>query len=330
MSDNSVTEQHEAIKSEWLTNPDIRSVTASFKTPIGENDFATSLYPKGSGGDKRFVISLNFVDDNFLRDYSLQILAGRNFRPELATDPRRAMIVNESTLKELGIVHPRDALGKVYRMGLNKADGEIIGVVKDFHIASLHNEIEPLVMMYWPGFFNALSVKIQSVNIQQTMAYLEKSWAKFAAEFPFRYQFLDDYVAGLYQVEEQSQRMVGTFSMIAIIIACLGLFGLASFSAEQRTKEMGIRKVLGSSIVGLIQLMTKDFIKLVLVACLIATPAAYYAMSLWLADFAYRIEMSWWIFAVAGGMAMVIAMLTVSWQAIRAALANPVESLRYE
>ncbi len=118
--------------------------------------------------------------------------------------------------------------------------------------------------------------------------------------------------------------------MIAIIIACLGLLGLASFSAEQRTKEVGIRKVLGSSIVGLIQLMTKDFIKLVLLACLIATPAAYYAMSLWLADFAYRIEMSWWIFAVAGGMAMVIAMLTVSWQAIRAALANPVESLRYE
>ncbi|MFQ5641687.1 MAG: ABC transporter permease, partial [bacterium] len=321
MSDNSVTKQYKMIRSEWLTYPRIRGITASMEAPIGENDFETSLYPRGADGKERFGINLNFVDDNYLSHFGLTLLAGRNFSPELSTDAKRAMIVNESTLKKLGIVEPEDAIGKVYRIGLNRIDAEVIGVVKDFHIASLHDEIEPLVMMYWPDFFNAFSVKIRAKDIVETIAYLEESWSKFAPEFPFQYQFLDDYIAGLYQAEEQSQRIVNTFSLIAILITCLGLLGLASFTAEQRTKEIGIRKVLGATVSNITAMLSKDFVKPVLLANLIAWPVAWYVMTKWLQDFAYRIDIGWWIFALAGGLALVIALLTVSTQAIRAALA---------
>ncbi|MFQ5633234.1 MAG: FtsX-like permease family protein, partial [bacterium] len=301
MQDDAVTKKYEVIKNEWLANAGIPGITASMETPIGEDAFVTSLYPKGAEGTERFGINLNFVDGNYLSHFGLTLLAGRNFSPELATDARRAMIVNESTLKKLGIVVPEEAIGKIYRIGLNRIDGEIIGVVKDFHIASLHDEIEPLVMMYWPGLFNTFSVKVRAENLRETLAYLEKSWSKFAPAFPFQYQFLDDYIAGLYQAEEQSQRIVGTFSLIAILIACLGLLGLASFTAEQRTKEIGVRKVLGASITGVISLLSKDFVKLVLLANVIAWPVAWFVMNRWLENFAYRVEIGWWVFALAGG-----------------------------
>jgi putative ABC transport system permease protein len=184
-------------------------------------------------------------------------------------------------------------------------------------------------MMYWPELFNTLSIKIEPNDVSSTLARLEETWSKLSPSFPFEYSFLDESINRMYQAEEKTERIIGTFSMLAILIACLGLFGLASYATEQRTKEVGIRKVLGASVSEIIGLLSNDFVKLVLVANLLAWPIAYFAMNKWLQDFAYRVEIGWWVFALAGGLCCA-TLLTVSTQAIKAALANPVEALRYE
>jgi putative ABC transport system permease protein len=202
-------------------------------------------------------------------------------------------------------------------------------VVRDFHFASLKNAIEPMVIAIrpWRGTF---AIKIAVNEVQQSLAVIEKHWNNISPAYPFNFLFLDESFYSLYQQEQKESRIFTIFAFISIFIACLGLFGLAAFSAEQRTKELGIRKVLGASVSGLAGLLSKDFVQLVLIANLIAWPIGYFAMNKWLQNFAYRIDMSWWVFALAGGLALVIALLTVSTQAIKAALANPVESLRYE
>ena len=230
----------------------------------------------------------------------------------------------------MGFVKAEEALGHKVAIGLDDVEGTIIGVTEDFHIQSLHQEIAPLVMMYWPVLFNTLAIKISPNEISSTLERLEQAWLKLAPNFPFQYSFLDESINSLYQAEEKTERIAGAFSMLAIVIACLGLFGLASYATEQRTKEIGIRKVLGASVAGIVNLLSSDFTKLVIAANFIAWPVTYYAMNKWLQNFAYRIEISWWMFALAGGLALLIALLTVSTQAIRAALANPVEALRYE
>jgi putative ABC transport system permease protein len=203
-------------------------------------------------------------------------------------------------------------------------------VIEDHHISSLHEEIEPLVMIHFPQFFYAMAVKINSENIPQTLSSIEKTWNKFIPEFPFTYSFLDEYIDRLYRGDEQTARIVRTFSIIAIFIACLGLFGLAAFAAERRTKEIGIRKVLGATSSKITLLLSTEFTKWVLVANIIAWPIAYYAMNRWLQGFAYRISIGLWTFVLAAVLAFVIALLTVSYQALKAAIANPVEALRYE
>ena len=185
-------------------------------------------------------------------------------------------------------------------------------------------------MMYWPRLYGALSVRLSSDNIPGALQLLESTWGKFIPDFPFRYEFLDDYIATLYQSEEISQRIIGTFSLLAIFIACLGLLGLASFTAEQRTKEIGVRKVLGSSVPGIIALLNKDFLKLVIVASAIAWPVVWFTMNRWLHEFAYSINISWTTLVLSTGIVLLVALLTVSYQAVRAGLINPVEALRFE
>mgnify|MGYP005725316633 CR=1 FL=1 len=330
MNDESVNKQYDVIKQDWLARPDVKAVTASYKSPIADYGFSTSLYPKGRDGGEQFQINLNFVDYDFINAYGLETLAGRNFSPEFATDPMRTILINEAAMKKLGFTSAEEAVGKIYRLGINKIDGEIIGVVKDFHIASLQEEIKPLVMLYFTEVYSVFSVKIQSADVSETLAALEASWQEFVPEFPFQYRFLDDYINSLYQQEEQTQAMVGVFSGLAVFIACLGLFGLASFSVQKRTKEIGVRKVLGASSRQIAALVSREFLTLVALANLIAWPLAWLATNAWLQNFAYRVEIGWLIFALAGGTALIIALLTVSSQAIKAALSNPVESLKYE
>ncbi|MCG8608376.1 ABC transporter permease, partial [bacterium] len=281
-------------------------------------------------GDERISIEMNFVDYDFIDTFGLQLIAGRNFSSEMITDEKNAFIINETTMKSLGFAEAQEALGKKYLIGVNRIEGAIVGVVKDFHISSLHTTIRPLVMMYWPRLFGAYSVKIRSADINKTLNNLEQIWKKFVPTFPFRYEFLDEYITSLYLNEEKAQDIIGTFSMLAVFIACLGLLGLASFTAEQRTKEIGVRKVLGSSIAGIVNLLNRDFIKLVIYASLIASPAVWFAMNRWLQVFAYRTHLSWVTLAQSTVMVLLVALLTVSYQSIKAALTNPVDSLKYE
>jgi len=268
------------------------------------------------------------VDEAIISTLGLGLIAGRGF-PESWTETQGYVyVINESALRLLGW-QKEEAVGKWIDLPANRM-GKVTGVVKDFHFASLHSEIVPLAMFIEPSEFQYLMVKLRPQDFQNTLAFMQSKWREFAPHSPFEFSFLDRKFEALYDAEQNTRRLLGAFAGIAIFVACLGLFGLAAFAAEQRTKEIGVRKVLGASVVSIAGLLSKDFVKLVLAANLVAWPIAYFAMNKWLQNFAYRIEIGWGVFALAGGAAMLIAVLTVSAQAIKAALANPVESLRYE
>lgn len=268
------------------------------------------------------------VDSDIIKTLGLELLAGQGF-PETWTEAQGyAYVINERALQILGW-QKDEAVGKWMNLPSNRM-GRVVGVVKDFHFASLHAEIKPLIMFIEPPEFHYLLVKLRPQDLANTLAFIRTQWQALAPHSPFDFSFLDRAFAGLYHAEQNAGRLLGMFAALAIFIAGLGLFGLASYTAEQRTKEIGVRKVLGASVTGIVGLLSKDFVKLVFVSFIVATPLAYFIMNHWLQDFAYRITLNWWIFALAGVMALVIALFTVSTQAIKAALANPVEALRYE
>jgi putative ABC transport system permease protein len=267
------------------------------------------------------------VDYDYLKTMGIRILKGRNFSREFGNDSS-AIVINESTAALLGYPDP---IGKfVYRRNGNETKAyHIIGVVKNFNYESLRQEVGPLCFLLEenPG---AISFRISTANVSVLIGQIENKWKEMAPSMPFSYQFLDKSFDAMYRVEQRVGEIAMIFSILAIVIACLGLFGLATFIAEQKTKEIGIRKVLGASVQGIIRLLSGEFLKLVGISFVIAAPFAWWAMNTWLSDFAYRIMISWWIFAVAGLLALFIALLTVSFQAVRAALANPVKSLHSE
>ncbi len=274
------------------------------------------------------------VDYDFIPTLGLSLLAGRNFSESFLTDVSRAYVLNKTAVERLGW-SPEEAIGKSFVLGPpGTPEGEIIGVVDDFHIASLRQEIQPVVLQLYKLPFGSLPyvlvAKLTPEHIRDGMAHIEQQFRLIAPGASFQYAFLDEIFDRMYRAEERLSRIFTAFAALAIFIACLGLFGLAAFTAERRTKEIGIRKVLGASVSGIIALLSKEFVKLVLVANVMAWPVAYGMMNKWLQDFAYRIDISWWVFALAGGLALIVALLTVSAQAIKAALANPVETLRYE
>ena len=209
-------------------------------------------------------------------------------------------------------------------------EGQVVGIVEDFHFASLHSEIQPLILYIPRTAIDKVFVRLRPGNIPDVLASLEQDWQRVVPDYPFTFTFLDDYIQQLYQADQQFSQLVSVFSLLTILVACLGLYGLASFITQLRTKEIGIRKVLGASVPGLVMMIAKPFLLYVLLANLIAWPLAYFGMQQWLQDFAYRIDLSWGIFLGAGLLALATAVLTVSYQAIKAALADPVESLRYE
>jgi len=321
---------YQALKNKFLSVTGVKDVALANSAPISDDVYNTSLYPNGLDGGDRFGIYLKFVDYNFEDVYKLKLIAGRFFSDKFTDDWKDVIVVNESTVKSLGFKDPQDAIGKKYILGIQRVTPTIIGVVKDFNIASLKSNIEPLVMMRNPEWFNEYSVRISSLNIPGTIAGLEKAWKEFSPDYPFTYQFLDDYISNLYKPEEKTSTIISTFSFLAILIACLGLIGLASFIFELRKKEIGIRKVLGAGIPRLIKLLNTEFIKLVLISNVIAVPAAYYFMNEWLKNFAYKVNMSVWTFLFVGFVSILIAFLTISFQAVKAATVNPVKSLKYE
>jgi len=326
--DEAIIRRFAALRQELLENGEVLGVTASSAAPGGRL-YNIAIRPEGTPANQTKTMLTLAIDHEFVKLYSLQLAAGRDLSKEFSADSTQAFLLNEAAVKDLGWGSPENAIGKQFNWGLGKV-GRIVGVVKDFHFNSLQQRVPPMVMHLYPNWFEFLSVKIDGKNVPQALAFVESKWRGLVPGVSFEYSFLDASFDRQYAAEEKLGRISFYFSLLAILIACLGLFGLAAFFAEQRTKEIGVRKVLGASVAGIVGLLSKDFIKLMLVANLLAWPVAWYAMNKWLQDFAYRINIGWWIFALAGGVALFIALLTVSTQAIKAALANPVEVLRYE
>jgi len=270
------------------------------------------------------------VDENYIPTLDIKLLKGRNFSPQFPTDST-GIIINEAAAKFLAA---KDLLNKkLYRIEdiETKKLGEyhIIGVIKNFNFSSLRDVITPLGLFLRKDNGN-ISVRINTSDIPAVIAQIKNKWQAMAPGHPFDYSFMDEQFNNLYATEQQTGQICITFAVLAIIIACLGLFGLVTYAAEQRTKEIGIRKVLGADVANIVTMISKDFLKLVLIASIVAFPLAWWVMNKWLQDFAYRVNISWWIFVLAAVIAVLIALLTISFQSIKAAMANPVKSLRTE
>jgi putative ABC transport system permease protein len=270
-----------------------------------------------------------FSDYDYIKTFGIKLLAGRDFSKQYGTDAKKAAIINETAVKQLGWTN-QEAIGKeVFIHMRDSVSRNIIGVVADFHFSSLKEKIEPMILSINDDH-RVFAIKIKPGNIQETVAKIESAWLQVAPKYPFEFAFLDEVYDNLYKEEVKQSNVFSFFALVAIFIACLGLFGLAAFTAEQRTKEISVRKVLGADISSIMILLSKDFMKLVLAAFVIASPLAWYAMSRWLEDFEYRITITPVTFIIAGILASFIALLTVSYHALRTARANPVKTLRSE
>ncbi len=333
LRDEAMQQNFSAIKNSLLSQTGVAQVSAISNFPWEQGYYDFYIRAEGMKPDEKFNMPTLLVEHDFVRTFGMEIIAGREFSKEHTTDTQEAFILNEAAVKRLGW---DSALGKKIEMESVAAGkprtGRVIGVVKDFHLRSLHYEIEPLVLLISPEpyYLDNLAIRLDGKNFSQTMTALEQKWRELAPNRPFEYSFLDQAFDKLYRKEQKLALVFQYFSAIAIFVGCLGLFGLASFIAEQKTKEIGIRKVLGASVAGIIGLLSKDFVKLILVASVIASPISYFAMHHWLQGFAYRIDIGLATFFFAGALALAIALFTVCFQAIKAALANPVEALRYE
>jgi putative ABC transport system permease protein len=314
----------QSFKNELRADPQIVSTTGSEAVP-GGNVGMRGMYSEGNSWNPRNSL---FVGYDFFKTYGIEIKEGRDFSPEFPSDTDDAYIINEAAAKDFGWDSP---LGKklIWR-GDRNGNGNVIGVVKDFHYRSLHQKTEPLVIQLQPNICSYLSIRIKTDNILKTMSLIQKKWEDVNPGSPFEYFFLDQNYDRLYRSEKRTAALFGYFTFLALFIFSLGLFGLVSYAAEQRAKEIAVRKVLGASISKVMRLLSQEFVFLVLIANAIAWPVAYYAMSRWLQSFAYRISIGIGTFVLAATLAFIIAFLTVSFQTVKAALANPVDSLRYE
>ena len=316
------TRQYDAIRTELLKQPGVLDVATSTDNIVGYNATTNATDWDGKDPNNSFLIHPGYIDEKFIPFFKMKMIAGSNFSSWPADSAH--FIVNETAVKKADITNP---VGK--RFQLYQTKGIITGVIKDFNYTSLKQPVEPMIFMYNP--FNwEVFIKTTGKAAKQAVTAAQNVWTQFDKTTPFQYSFLDDDYNKIYESDEKMSALINAFAAIAILLSCLGLFGLIAFSAQVKTKEIGIRKVLGADVMSIITLLGKEFIELVLIAFLIASPVAWYAMHKWLQDFAYRITISWWMFVFAGIMAVAIALITVCFQAIKAAIANPVKSLRTE
>lgn len=318
----------DALKQQVMSIPGIKSISLTGSVPGGGNPGAYSEIENTKGDLQIANLDLYFVDFNYIPQFKIKMVAGRAFDGNFKTDTTQAMILNEAAVKMFGYTSPEQAIGKRFKQW--GREGKIIGVMRDFHFRSLQQPIKPLSMRIEPGGCNLLAINIAGQNAISAIKDIENKWKALIPSRPFTYYFLDEFFDRQYRAEERFGRLFLNFAVLAIIISCLGLLGLASYSTMQRTKEIGIRKVMGASVGNIVNLLSKDFLRLVLIAFVIAVPLAGYLMHKWLEDFAYRTGLSWWVFILSGVLAVLIALATVSFQAIKAAIANPVKSLRTE
>ncbi|UFH54234.1 ABC transporter permease [Spirosoma sp. KNUC1025] len=329
-----VRQRIDALKEALLRSPLIESASAA-SNPIGNNNIGgTGMFFEQNGSftaDAQRVQKF-LVDADYAKTLEINVLTGRNFSESFKSDASDAVLINETLAKQLGW---KEAVGKRVKYYIDQenhtAEAQVIGVVRDFHTYSLQHKIEPLVLQM-PSTLDKdnVYVRIQPAKTTEALAYIQSVYRTFDPASTLDFHFLDENFSQQYKAEQKQGEVLLTFTILAVLIACLGLFGLAAFAAEQRTKEIGVRKVLGASVASIVTLLSKDFLKLILIAIVMATPLAWYAMNQWLQSFAYKVDSTWWVFALAGLLAIVIALLTVSFQSIKAALMNPVKSLKTE
>ena len=325
-----------ALKSDWLNNPNVQAVAGAVFYPGGERPGwdASFSSERQTARDSRHIY-LNYIDFEFMKALNLQAVSGRIFSAAFPSDSIEGVVLNQAAVRQLGY-DPATCIGKPIfplEQGKQGAKATIVGVIKDFHFEDFHNSIAPMAFEVFSSYdhFNFIIVHLRpGVDPGPALSDLGKTWSRMNPGAPFEYRFLDAEFQAHYASDLQLAAIVGWFTAIAICISCLGLFGLAAFSAEQRTKEIGIRKVLGAGVTGIVALLSKDFLRLVSLAILVGSPLAWYIMQRWLQGFAYRTTISWSVFAITAGLALLIAFATVSFQAIKAAIANPVDSLRNE
>ncbi|MFD3001714.1 ABC transporter permease [Pontibacter toksunensis] len=320
--DSTLVQRLPIIKQQLLGNPNVEMVSNTRDIPA-ENMSKLMTLSEVDGKMVERTLNVMFVDYDFIDVMGIGMKEGRNYSRDMKTDLKEGLIINEAAAKWLGWSDP---VGK--RMQMIDWDAKVIGVVKDFHVKSLHTDVEPLILALNPASQGYLMARIKAQDMASTISFVENKWRAFDPTHPMQYFFMDEHFDKQYLAEEKMLTVFGYFAGLTILIACLGLFGLASFTAEQRTKEIGIRKVLGSSTGSIVLLLSKDFALLVLISIVLASPLAWYGMHKWLQDFAYRTDLSWWIFALSGTAAMLIALLTVSLQAMKAASTDPVKALR--
>jgi len=326
-ADSSIAKHYKTIKSEFLQLSGVNGITVSSGIP-GYGIYGWQIQIVGESDNKKQYFSVCLIDDDFIPEYKIEMAAGRAFKKGMTTDIKGPLIINETAVKSLGWQFPEEALGKHLLGG--PADGKIIGVMRDFHFKGIQTKIGPLVMVYSPDYFSYASITVDIRNLDKTLSRIEKKWQELNPGGLFTYRFVDSIFDMFYRSNERTAKLFGLFTILSIFISCLGLFGLTSYTAEQKKKEIGIRKVLGASIPGITILISKKFIKWICIAILIAIPIAYFTMDKWLQNFAYRIDIGIWIFIFSAVIAIFIALLTVSFQTIKAAVANPVHSLKYE
>jgi putative ABC transport system permease protein len=310
-----------------MQNPNVLNVTAGQGIPYNEDYKTDGVDWDGKDPQLSPIVRYTISYFDYIETFGMEVAEGRSFQREFAAD-RNNFVINEEAAKYMGMENP---IGQ--RLKFWQTEGTIIGVVKNYHHVSMHREIMPHIFSVNPNYFNALRfvfIKIASQNVPDTLNYIRETTTTFSPNFPYEYAFLDQGLEDLYQNEQKLGKIFSSFAFLAIFISCLGIFGLASFTAERRTKEIGIRKVLGASISNIMVLLSKEFSRWILLANIVAWPVAWYAMHLWLQNFAYRSSLNPLLFLLAGVLSMIIAALPVGYQAIKAAVADPIDSLRYE
>ncbi len=313
--------RQDAFKQQLLPYADIRSVSLTVLPPSSALGYGGSFKFDGRANWEKFPVSDRLADADYIKTYGLRLLAGRNISPG---DTIRDYLINETLLYKLGFRNPQQALGRKLQYYLSAVPLPIVGVVSDFHQKSLQSEIDPCLIANWAPWYRRAGIRITGTSPAKTLGNIRAVWERVFPDEVFSYQFLDAQVANLYETEMLTARLINVFTGLAILICCLGLYGLVAYATTQRIKEIGIRKVLGASVTSIVTLLSKDFLKLILIAIVVASPIAGYAMNRWLQDFAYKITIEWWMFAGAGLLAIGIALLTVSFQSVKAALKNPV------
>ncbi|MEB0263997.1 FtsX-like permease family protein, partial [Mucilaginibacter sp. 10I4] len=320
---NDMQKHFDVVKTELLKNPAVLSVTRAGRDIITNGSSTGNIDWDGKPANSNMWFNQVYADKDLIPFFKMKLLSGDNFTGVVADSAH--FIINETAVKEMGL---KDPIGK--RLRIQARNGTIIGVVKDFHFTTIHKKIEPAVFQYQPNYCWKVYVKTTGRDAQQAIAAAIASWKQYNNDVPFNYAFLDDTYTKMYTMEQKQGSLFNLFATIAIVISCLGLFGLATYSAQVKTREIGIRKVLGASVAKIIRLLATEFMVLIIIAIVIAMPIAWFAMNSWLQDFAYKINIGWVVFLFAGGGASLIALATISIQSIKAALANPVKSLRSE